>query len=65
MEGVNGLRFLYERQTRKFCVFLLAVCAAQTCLLGSLGFLQAQEIWKILVGRELAASSYLLEAGPG
>ena len=63
MEGVNGLRFLYERQTRKFYVFLLAVCAVQTCLLGSLGFLQAQEIRKILVGRELAASSYLLEAG--
>ena len=62
MEGVRGLRFLYERQTRRFYVFLVTVCIVQICLLGVCGIFQAQDIRRILVDRELAAASYLLAA---
>lgn len=62
MEGVRGLRFLYERQTRRFYVFLVTACIAQICLLGVCGIFQAQDIRRILVDRELAAASYLLAA---
>jgi len=56
------LRFLYERQTRRFYVFLVTACIAQICLLGVCGIFQAQDIRRILVDRELAAASYLLAA---
>ena len=55
------MRFLYERQTRRFYVFLVTACIAQICLLGVCGIFQAQDIRRILVDRELAAASYLLE----
>ncbi len=55
------MRFLYERQTRRFYLFLVIVCILQICFLGLCGILQAQEIRRILVRRELAATSYLLE----
>lgn len=56
------MRFLYERQTRRFYVFLVTACIAQICLLGVCGIFQAQDIRRILVDRELAAASYLLAA---
>lgn len=59
---MRELRFLYERQTRRFYVFLVTVCIAQVCLLGICGIFQAQDIRRILVNRELAAASYLLAA---
>lgn len=59
---MRGLRFLYERQTRRFYVFLVTACIAQICLLGVCGIFQAQDIRRILVDRELAAASYLLAA---
>lgn len=61
MEGVNGLRFLYEKQTRKFYLFLIGFCVLQICFLGICGVLQARNVREILVERELAAASYLLE----
>lgn len=57
------LRFLYEKQTRKFYIFLAVICAVQICALGFCGIFQAQHIRKIFVKRELAAVSYLLEEG--
>lgn len=56
------MRFLYERQTRRFYLYLIMVCVLQICALGICGILQAQDMRKILVERELAASSCLLEA---
>lgn len=56
------MRFLCERQTRRFYVFLVTVCIVQICLLGVCGIFQAQDIRRILVDRELAAASYLLAA---
>lgn len=56
------MRFLYERQTRRFYLFLIIVCIFQICLLGVIGIFQTQEIQRILAERELAAASYLLEA---
>ncbi len=61
MEGVKRLRFLYEKQTRRFYFFLVTVCSLQVCFLGVWGIFQAQGIRRILVEREMAASSYLLE----
>ncbi len=57
------LRFVYEKQTRKFYIFLAVICAIQSCALGFCGIFQAQHIRKIFVNRELAAVSYLLEKG--
>lgn len=53
--------FLYEKETRRFFIFLASVCVLQSCILAACGILQAQDIRRILVGRELAAASYLLE----
>ncbi len=61
MEGVKDLKFLYEKQTRRFCTFLAVICVLQSCILGFCGIFQAQDIRKILVKRELAAASYLLD----
>lgn len=55
------MKFLYEKQTRRFFTFLVLVCVLQTCFLGACGILQAQGIRRILVERELAAASCLLE----
>ena len=55
------MRFLYEKETRRFFIFLAAVCVMQSCILGVCGIFQAQDLRRILVGRELAAASYLLE----
>lgn len=56
------MRFLHEKQTRRFYLFLIIVCICQTCLLGVIGIFQVQEVQRILAERELAAVSYLLEA---
>ncbi len=55
------MTFLYEKPTRRFFIFLASFCLLQACLLGTWGLLQAQIIRHILVKRELAAASYLLE----
>ena len=60
MEGVKGMCFLHERQTRRFYFFLAAACILQICLLGACGIFLAQDIRRILAERELAAVSYLL-----
>mgnify|MGYP002509553312 FL=1 len=61
------MRFLYEKQTCKFYIYLIVICAVQVSLLGVCGILNAQNIRRILVRRELAAASYLLdqEVPPG
>lgn len=55
------MKFLYEKQTRRFYLFLVCICALQICVLGICGIFQAQDIRRILVRRELGAVSYLLE----
>lgn len=55
------MKFLYEKQTRRFYLFLAAICVLQICVLGICGTFQAQDIRRILIKRELAAASYLLE----
>jgi signal transduction histidine kinase len=55
------LRFLQERQTRRFFFFLMGVFVLQTGLLGVFGLLQVREFQRFLAGRELGAVSYLLE----
>lgn len=57
------MKFLYERQTRRFYIFLAAVCVLQIFLLGLCGVVQTREIRRVLVDRQLAAVSYLLEEG--
>lgn len=61
MEGVKNLKFLHEKQARRFCVFLFVICMTELCFLGFCGILQMQQLRKILVKRELAAASWLLE----
>lgn len=55
------MKFMYEKQTRRFYIFLICMCMLQICFLGISGILQAGSIRRILVKRELAAASYLLE----
>lgn len=55
------MKFLYEKQTRKFYLFLAVICVLQICVLGICGAFQAQDIRRILIKRELATVSYLLE----
>ncbi len=55
------MRFLQERQTRRFVFFLMGVFVLQTGLLGLFGLLQVREFQRFLAGRELGAASYLLE----
>ncbi len=57
------MRFLHEKQTQRFYLFLAGVLALQTCCLGICGIFQVRNTQRILVERELAAASYLLEAG--
>ena len=61
MGGVRSLKFLYEKQTRRFYLFLVVICLLQIFVLGICGIFQAQDIRRILIKRELAAASYLLE----
>lgn len=55
------MKFLYEKQTRRFYLFLVCICVLQICILGICGIFQAQDVRRILVRRELGAASYLLE----
>ncbi len=55
------MKFLYERQTRRFFGFLAGVLMLQTGLLGLIGFLQVRELQRFLAERDLAAVSYLLK----
>lgn len=55
------MKFMYEKQTRRFYIFLISICALQICFLGICGIFQAGSIRRVLVNRELAAASYLLE----
>lgn len=55
------MKFLYEKQTRYFYGFLIAVCILQTFFLGFYGIMHVSSIRHVLVERELAAVSYLLE----
>lgn len=55
------MKFLYEKQTRKFYLFLAGVLLLQTGCLGLFCIFQARNVRSFLVRRELAAASYLLE----
>lgn len=57
------MKFLYEKQARRFWGFLIIVCVLQACFFGTCGIFQAQGIRRALIERELAASSFLLEQG--
>lgn len=54
------MNFLYERQTRRFYLFLAGVLILQTVLLGICGIFQAWDLCGLLLRRELATASYLL-----
>ena len=55
------MRFLYEKQARRFYTFLAVFCVVQVCMLACSGMLQAWKLRQMLVERELGAASYLLE----
>ena len=55
------MSFLYEMQARKIYLFTVVICAVQICFMGIAGLLQAQELRRVLIERELGAASYLLE----
>lgn len=57
------MKFLYEKQTRRFYIFLTVLCVIQIFLLGVCGAVQPRGLRRVLVERELAAVSYLLEEG--
>ena len=57
------MKFLYEKQTCRFYIFLAVLCVLQIFLLGVCGAVQTWGIRRVLVERELAAVSYLLEEG--
>lgn len=61
MEGVRGLKFLYEKEARKFYCFLAIMCMLQAGILTVSGFLQIRGIRDAFVEREKTAVSYLLE----
>ena len=58
---MRGLRFLYEKEARKFYCFLALVCILQAGLLAGSGFLQIRGIREALVEQEKRAASYLLK----
>jgi len=58
---VNGLKFLHEKQTRRFYLLLTGILVLQVCCAGVCSVFQAWVFQKNLVKRELAAASYLLE----
>ncbi len=53
--------FLYERQSRRFWLFLVLFCVVQVCAMACAGMLQAWSARRILTEREAGAASYLLE----
>lgn len=55
------MEFLYEKRTRGFCIFLVALCVVQIVFMGFSGIFQAAGLRRALVERERAAASYLLE----
>lgn len=57
------MKFLYEKQTRRFYLLLAAILALQICCLGACNILQVKVIQKNIAKRELASASYLLEEG--
>lgn len=57
------MKFLYEKQTRRLYLFLTVFCILQIFLLVVCGVVHTREIRRVLVERELAAVSYLLEEG--
>ena len=57
------MNFLQEKNTRRFYLFLLFLCGALLCFLVLFCFLGMHSFRRALTGRELAASSYLLEQG--
>lgn len=57
------MKFLYEKQTRRFYLFLAAVCMIRICFLGFFGILEIQNIRRILIKKELTAVSCLLGNG--
>ncbi len=57
------MNFLYEKQTKTFYLFLAVISVLQICVLGMYGIFQAWNIRRMLVNRELASVSYLLEQG--
>lgn len=57
------MKFLQEKETRRFFLFLGGMLLLQTGLLGLCGILQVQKVGKILADKELRAASYLLEQG--
>ena len=57
------MNFLYEKQTRRFYILLAVLCILQIFLLGVCGIVQTRSIRRVLVERELAAVSYLMEEG--
>ena len=57
------MRFLIEKEARKFYCFLAAMCVLQAGILAVSGFLQMRGIREALVEREKTAVSYLLEEG--
>ena len=63
MRGMDGLKFLQDRQTRQLYGFLVIVCILQAFFLGICGVRHVSDIRHVLVERELTVSSYLLEQG--
>ncbi len=61
MRRMDGLCFLQERQTRQMYGFLCTVCVLQAFFLGICGMWHVVDVRHVLVERELAAASYLLE----
>ncbi len=55
------MKFLYEKETRRFYGFLVTVCILQAFFLGICGIRHVQGIRHVLTERELAVASYLLE----
>lgn len=55
------MQFLHEKETRRFYGFLVAVCILQAFFLGICGIRYVQGVRHVLVERELAVASYLLE----
>lgn len=58
---MRGLRFLYEKEARRFYCFLAFVCILQAGILAGTGFLQIRGIREALVEHEKRAVSYLLK----
>lgn len=60
---MTEMGFLYEKQSRRYFIFLAVLCAMLPVLAGFLGWLQAQETKRSLLWQERAVASSLLEQG--